>query len=62
MRLPGRQTRSLGSSLARLRPISRRMRHLRLWLLVIGVLSLVAEAIAVVALFWRGAERRAVRH
>jgi hypothetical protein len=30
------------------------MRHFRLWLLVIGVLSLVAEAIGAAAVFWRG--------
>jgi hypothetical protein len=38
------------------------MRHFRLWLLVIGLLSLVAEAIGAAAIFWRGAaasERRA---
>jgi hypothetical protein len=35
------------------------MRHFRLWLLVIGVLSLVAEAIGAVALFWRGGAARA---
>jgi hypothetical protein len=29
------------------------MRHVRLWLLVIGVLSLVAEAIGAAAVFWR---------
>jgi hypothetical protein len=47
------------SSLGRLRPISRRMRHFRLWLLLIGLLSLVAEAVAAAAVFWRGAGRRA---
>jgi hypothetical protein len=31
------------------------MRHFRTWLLVIGLASLVAEAIAAVAVFWRGA-------
>jgi hypothetical protein len=31
------------------------MRHFRLWLLVIGLLSLVAEALAAAAIFWRGA-------
>jgi hypothetical protein len=31
------------------------MRHFRNWLLVIGLASLVAEAIAAVAVFWRGA-------
>jgi hypothetical protein len=38
------------------------MRHFRLWLLVIGLLSLAAEAIGAAAIFWRGAavpERRA---
>jgi len=30
------------------------MRHFRLWLLVIGVVSLVAEAAAAAAVFWRG--------
>jgi hypothetical protein len=30
------------------------MRHFRLWLLVIGLLSLVAEAIGALAVFWRG--------
>jgi hypothetical protein len=30
------------------------MRHFRLWLLVIGVLSLMAEAIGAIAVFWRG--------
>jgi hypothetical protein len=29
------------------------MRHFRLWLLVIGLLSLVAEAIGALAVFWR---------
>jgi hypothetical protein len=48
MRIPRRSRRS------RLRPIIDRMRHFRLWLLVIGVLSLVAEAIGAIALFWRG--------
>ena len=31
------------------------MRHFRTWLLVIGLASLVAEAIAAAAVFWRGA-------
>ena len=43
------------SSPGRLRPISRRMRHFRLWLLLIGLLSLVAEAVAAAAVFWRRA-------
>jgi hypothetical protein len=30
------------------------MRHFRLWLLVLGVLSLAAEAVAAAAVFWRG--------
>jgi hypothetical protein len=29
------------------------MRNFRLWLLAIGILSLVAEAIGAVAVFWR---------
>ena len=36
------------------RPILCRMRHFRLWLVAIGVLSLVAEAVAAAAVFWRG--------
>jgi hypothetical protein len=36
------------------RPILDRMRHFRLWLLAIGVLSLAAEAVAAAAVFWRG--------
>jgi hypothetical protein len=31
-----------------------RMRHFRQWLLVIGLVSLVAEAIAAAAVFWHG--------
>jgi len=31
-----------------------RMRHFRLWLLVIGVVSLAVEAVAAAAIFWRG--------
>ena len=42
----------------RARPISSRMRHFRLWLLVIGVLSLAAEALAAAAFFGRGLPRR----
>jgi hypothetical protein len=34
------------------------MRHFRLWLLTIGLLSLVAEAAAAAAVFWRGAPGR----
>jgi hypothetical protein len=30
------------------------MRHFRQWLLVIALASLVAEAIAAAAVFWRG--------
>jgi hypothetical protein len=30
------------------------MRHFRTWLLVIGLASLVAEAAAAAAVFWRG--------
>ena len=30
-----------------------RMRHFRLWLLLVAVLSLVAEAVAAAAVFWR---------
>ncbi len=41
------------SRVSRLDPMFLRMRHLRLWLLVIGVLSLVAEAVAAAAVFWR---------
>jgi hypothetical protein len=29
------------------------MRHFRLWLLTIGLLSLLAEAVAAAAVFWR---------
>ena len=32
-----------------------RMQHFKNWLLVIGLASLVAEAIAAAAVFWRGA-------
>jgi hypothetical protein len=38
-----------------------RMRHFRLWLLVIGVASLAAEAIGAAAVLWRTAPRRAGR-
>jgi hypothetical protein len=34
------------------------MRHFRFWLLVIGLLSLAAEALAAAAVFWRGVPRR----
>jgi hypothetical protein len=34
------------------------MRHFRLWLLVIGVASLVAEAVGAAAVFWRASPRR----
>jgi len=33
------------------------MRHFRLWLLVIGVVSLAAEALAAAAVFWRSPHR-----
>ena len=36
------------------------MRHFRQWLLVIGLASLVAEAIAAAAVFWRGSPARRV--
>ena len=45
--------RSARSRWGRARPILDRMRHFRLWLLAIGILSLVAEAIGAVAVFWR---------
>jgi hypothetical protein len=34
------------------------MRHFRLWLLVIALLSLAAEAAAAAAVFWRGSAER----
>jgi len=34
------------------------MRHFRLWLLVIGVVSLAVEALAAAAVFWRGPHAR----
>jgi hypothetical protein len=34
------------------------MRHFRLWLLVIGVASLAAEAVGAAAVFWRASPRR----
>lgn len=43
-----------GSRKRRRLPILGRMRHFRLWLLAIGVLSLAAEAVAAAAVFWRG--------
>jgi hypothetical protein len=46
LRIPGSRRRAG-------RPILRRMRHFRLWLLAIGVLSLAAEAVAAAAVFWR---------
>ena len=61
MKLSDGPTSSLGSSLARLRPIYRRMRHFRLWLLLIGALSLAAQAVAAAAFFRRGSARCAVR-
>jgi hypothetical protein len=30
------------------------MRHVRLWLLAIALVSLAAEAVAAAAVFWRG--------
>jgi len=42
---------TFGSRRRSMRPISGRMRHFRLWLLMIGVLSLVAEAVAAAAAF-----------
>jgi hypothetical protein len=36
------------------RPITRRMRHARLWLLLIGVFSLLAQAVGAAAVFGRG--------
>jgi hypothetical protein len=35
------------------------MRHFRLWLLAIGVASLVAEAVGAAAVLWRASPRRA---
>jgi hypothetical protein len=52
MRLSSRLRRSRPGSV---RSILDRMRNFRLWLLVIGLLSLVAEALAAAAIFWRGA-------
>jgi len=37
------------------------MRHFRLWLLVIGVLSLLAEACGALAVLWRQRGPRPVR-
>jgi hypothetical protein len=34
------------------------MRHVRLWLLVIALVSLAAEAAAAAAVFWRGPAER----
>jgi len=45
---------TVGARLRSMRPFSGRMRHFRLWLLMIGVLSLVAEAVAAAAVFGRG--------
>jgi len=36
------------------------MRHFRLWLLVIGILSLLAEACGALAVFWRQRSTRPV--
>jgi len=38
------------------------MRHFRRWLLAIGLLSLVAEAVGAAAVFWRGASRQPGAH
>jgi hypothetical protein len=53
MKLAGRRFPVRRSSRGLLRPITDRMRHFRLWLLLIGLASLVAEAIAAAAVFWR---------
>jgi hypothetical protein len=37
------------------------MRHFRLWLLVIAVVSLAAEAVGAAAVFWRARPRRTGR-
>jgi hypothetical protein len=37
------------------------MRHFRLWLVVIGVLSVAAEVLAAAAVFWRGSPMRRAR-
>jgi hypothetical protein len=34
------------------------MRHFRLWILAIALVSLAAEAAAAAAVFWRGPEQR----
>jgi hypothetical protein len=34
------------------------MRHVRLWLVVFGLLSVAAEAAAAAAVFWRGSSGR----
>jgi hypothetical protein len=36
------------------------MRHIRLWLLLIGAFSLLAQAIGAVAVLWRGPARRLI--
>jgi hypothetical protein len=53
MKRAGRRFSVRRSSVGVLRPITVRMRHFRLWLVLIGLLSLVAEAIAAAAVFWR---------
>jgi hypothetical protein len=53
MKLAARPFQARRSSVGVLRPITDRMRHFRLWLLLIGLLSLVAEAVAAAAVFWR---------
>ena len=45
---------TVGARRRSMRLISGRMRHVRLWLLMIGALSLAAEAAAATAVFWRG--------
>jgi hypothetical protein len=37
------------------------MRHFRLWLLTVGLVSLAAEATAAAAVFWRGPSPRTGR-
>jgi hypothetical protein len=53
VKLAGHRLSARRSSVGVLRPITVRMRHFRLWLLLIGLLSLVAEAVAAAAVFWR---------
>jgi hypothetical protein len=37
------------------------MRHFRLWLVVIGVISVAAEVVAAAAVLWRGSPVRRAR-